>query len=314
MKKVLFIRSDRLGEFLLSLPAIKLFKLNYPQSDVYLLAQKTNIELTKDVDFIDYFLEYKENSFSGFKGVFRLAACLRKEKIDCLVAMNPKKEFHLAAKLAGIPLRVGYDRKWGWCLNKKIKDKKYLEEKHEVEYNIELVRLICGDLPALEVDLKVDGQESLDFLKEDLDISSSYLIVHPFTSNPLKKVYFEFWRSLIRRLKEKGFENIVLIGATSEKEEAKELAAELGIIDLVGTMSLRNLAAFMKYNCSAFVGLDSGPMHLASLFKIPVVSLFTTSNPKRWGPWKTKSLVFELKPKEDFSNQVTEAVNFILKQ
>lgn len=314
MQRIFIVRSDRFGEFLLSLPAIKLIKQNFPKSEIYLLAQKQNIELIEGVDFIDRFIEYKTENFSGLKGSIHLAAILRKERIDCLVVLNPKKEFHFAGYLGGVPLRVGYSRKWGWCLNKRIEDKKHLEDKHEAEYNIELASLICDNPLVAEVNLRVDTRGSLDFLKEYLDISSSYLVVHPFSSNSLKKVYLKFWRSLISQLKEKGFENIVLIGEAGEKEEAEKLTAELGVIDLVGVLSLRNLAAFMQHNCLAFVGLDSGPMHLASLLKVPVVSLFTASNPKRWGPWQTNCLIFELKSEADSLTKVAEAINFILKQ
>jgi ADP-heptose:LPS heptosyltransferase len=127
IKNFLFIRSDRLGEFLLSLPAIKLVRINYPQSKIYLLARKENIKLIKDIYFIDYFLEYKEDIFESYKGAFELSnSILKKENIDCVISLNPKKAFHFASFLAKVPLRVGYDRKWGFCLNRKIKDKKYL--------------------------------------------------------------------------------------------------------------------------------------------------------------------------------------------
>ena len=310
IQRIFIVRSDRFGEFLLSLPAIKLIKTQFPESTVYLFAQGSNIELIRGIEFVDRFIEYREDNFSGFKGVFRLAAILRKERIDCLLALNPKKEFHLAAYLAGVPLRVGYGRKWGWCLNRKIKDKKHLADKHEAEYNIELTSLICQDSFIPEIDLPVDKKSSL----EALNISGSYLLLHPFTSDRSKKIDISFWQALVKKLKEKDFKDIALIGSKLEDIEAWKLAQELGVANFVGKLSLRNLAAVMKYNCQAFIGLDSGPMQLASLLKVPVVALFKASNPKRWGPRQTNCLIFELKSEQDFSNQVAEAVNFILKQ
>ncbi len=307
MNKIALIRSDRFGEFLLSLPAIKLVRENFPNSTIYLLAQESNIELIKGVDFIDRFIELKEDCFRGLKGSFRLAAILNKEKIDCLVVLNPKKEFHFASCLSRVPLRVGYDRKWGWCLNKKIKDKKYLEDKHEVDYNLELVSLICKNSVAPEVNLKVDQKSSLEFL----NISGSYLLLHPFTSNPLKAIADEFWQVLVKKLKEKGFSSIALIGSKAEEPKAKTLAKQLGVADFSGKLNLRNLAAFLKHNCRALVGLDSGPLHLASLLKVPVAGLFTVSNPKRWGPYKTSCLVLQGKSLTDFTNQVDKIVNFV---
>ena len=310
MQKILITRSDRLGEFLLSLPAIKLIKEQFPESTVYLLAQPENIELIRRVRFIDKFIDYKTESFSGFKGSLRLAAILKQEKINCFIALNPRKEFHLAAYLAGVPLRVGYARKWGWCLNKKIKDKKHLANKHEAEYNLELARLICKDSSLGEVELKVDE-------KNALNISGSYILLHPFTSHPGKKIDFAFWQQLVKGLKQKKVTDIALIGSKFEAPEAARLAKQWEVADFTGKLSLSHLAALMRYNCKAFIGLDSGPMHLASLLKIPVVGLFTISNPKRWGPYKTKSLIIDSRdtkfcvPTQYFIDQIDKITDFL---
>ena len=313
MKKILIIRSDRFGEFLLSLPAIKLVKDNFPQSSVSVMAKDSNIELVRGIDFIDKFIVYDKNFSKN----------LKKENFDCVLILNPKKEFHLAAFLAGIPLRVGYDRKWGWCLNRKIKDLKHLEQKHEVEYNIELVNSIvsrgakfCAPTYIPDVDLPFDSKESLDFLKDKIDLSKQYIVMHPFTSNPSKKVDRQFWHNLSGKCR--GMINhaptpLVLLGSDEEKEDAEGLAREIGAINLAGNLTLRNLATFLKYNCRSFVGLDSGPLHLASLLKIPVVGLYNQSNPRRWAPYRTKSLVLQGKVSDDFINQIDKIIDFILR-
>jgi ADP-heptose:LPS heptosyltransferase len=307
MYKILFVRSDRLGEFLLSLYAIKLTKLNYPQSKIYLLAQKFNIELIRDIDFIDYFLEYKNDRFCGYRGAFRLAKLLKKEKFDCIVILNPKKEFHLACFLANIPLRVGYGRKWGFCLNRKIEDKKFLEEKHEVEYNIDLVSLICKKVTIPEVNLPVDGKEILFFIKDELDLDEKFFVIHPFSSNSKKKMDNGFWLELIKKIKDNFKREVVLIGAQQEKEESLEFERKAKIKNLTGRLTLKNLATFLKHNCFCLLGLDSAPLHLASILKVPVVGFFKITSPKRWGPYKTHSLIIE----NDFFSKLGEIISFL---
>lgn len=309
-KRIFIIRSDRLGEFLLSLPAIKLIKLNFPDSRVYLLAQKNNIELIKGVDFIDTYIDYEDNRFKGYRGAYRLSVLLRREKIDCCIALNPKKEFHLAALLALVKLRVGYDRKFGFCLNRKIKDEKYQGMKHEVEYNLDLMKLVCKDIYAPAVDLAVDGRETLKNIGSDLDMAKKYVVIHPFTSNPSKKIEEDFWISLAARLKNSCAKNMVIIGSKDETDESARLAEKLKIKNLTGKFSLRNLAAFLKYNCDVFIGLDSGPMHLASILGIPVVGLFTISNSKRWGAFNTQSLILENKSTEGLKQKIGDIIKF----
>ncbi len=244
LERIFFIRSDRLGEFILSLPAIKLIKENYPTSKIFLLAKKDNINLVKRSGFIDYFFEYKEDFFKGLKGSFRLANILKKEKIDCVISLNPKKEFHFASFLGGVSIRVGYDRKWGFCLNKKISDKKYLENKHEIEYNIDLVQLICKRVFIPQVELPIDKKESLNFLKKEIDLEKDYIVLYPFTSSIFKKIERSFWINLINHIRREIRKDIVLIGHEEEVGESRILEEKSNVINPVGSLSIKNLAAF----------------------------------------------------------------------
>lgn len=313
INKALFVRTDRLGEFLLSLYSIKKFKQEYPDTEVYLLASKNNIELVRNVDFIDYFLEYDHDCFSGIIGGFRLAKLLKKEKIDCIVVMNPNKVVHIASFLAQLPLRVGYNRKAAVCLNRKIEDLKSKAVKHEVEYNLDLVGLLCSDKKVPRIDLVVDEHISLEAIKNEIDISKKYCVIHPFSSYPKKKVDEGFWFDFVDKMRKSGNDNIVMIGSNQERQESLELADKLKINNLVGKLSLRQLATFLKYNCSAFVGLDSGPMHLASILNIPVVGLFKVFSPTRWGPFTKNSLVVSASEDDAFLEQCGRIINFISK-
>lgn len=308
MEKILCIRSDRFGEFLLTLPAIKLIKINYPQSQIFLLAQKENIELIKEVDFIDDYLIYEEKKYKGFFGALKLAKVFRRYNFKKAIIFNPKKEFHLSTFLANIPLRVGYDRKWGWCLNKKIADKKFLCLKHEVEYNVELAGLICKDKFIPEITLPVELPSSLDFI--GLDKSKKFILLCPFSSNPSKMIENIFWEKLIEKIKNFNT-HIAVIGAKEEEKEGLNIATKLNIYNFAGKLSLKNLATLLKYYCSVLIGVDSGPIHLCSMLKIPTVALFKTSNSFRWGPYKNKSLVVEGKNLGDFLEKIDLISSFI---
>jgi len=307
--RIFIIRSDRWGEFLLSLPAVKMVKENFPQSTIYLLALKENIELVKDVDFIDRFIEYKEQEFKGFRGSVNLTKLLCKEKIDCLIALNPKKEFHLASFLAGVKFRVGYNRKWGFCLNYKIEDKKYLAEKHEIEYNIELVSLICVKKFIPQVRLK---GASLEILKRKipLNFNKRYIVFHPFSSDHRKMYPSALWASLIDKINSLYKEEVVIIGGEQEKQlltSATSALKGLKYIDLVGRLSLKELISFFKEMCKLLITTDSGPMHLASFLNIPTIALFGPSNVKRWSPLSAKRIIlkkqnlYEITPQEIIS-------------
>jgi ADP-heptose:LPS heptosyltransferase len=187
-----------------------------------------------------------------------------------------------------------------------------LEEKHEVEYNIDLVSLVCQNIFVPEIDIAVDEPSTLAFLGSNFSLGKKYVFLHPFTSNPYKKIEEEFWVALTDKVKSRGIENIVIIGSEEEKEESIRLEKILKVKNITGKIDVRNLAALLKHNCCLFVGLDSGPMHLASMLKIPVIGLFRISNPKRWGPFNTESLVIKGNDLDSFIEKLDDIVDFIL--
>ncbi len=68
---------------------------------------------------------------------------------------------------------------------------------------------------------------------------------------------------------------IVLVGDGSDREITRPIAAALGAraLDLAGSLPLLETAAHIA-RCAAFVGNDSGLMHLAEAVGVPVVALF----------------------------------------
>ena len=309
MEKVLFLRCDRLGEFLLNLPAIKLVRENYPQAKICLMAAQDNIALAKNLDFIDFFYDY-DKCYRGYRGALKLAEFLKKEKFDCVVALHPQKEFHLAFFLAGVKVRLGYNRKCGFCLTRTIPDEKYQALKNEVEYNIDLVKLICPKVFLPKVDLNPGLNDDISFLKDKVDLSKKYIVLHPFTSNPEKVIGDEFWRVFSCAAREKLGREIVIIGSAAEKKDALRYENLLRAKSLAGQFNLNELAVFLKRNCRFFIGLDSGPMHLAAMLDLPVCGLFKASSPKRWGPWGSRAFSVQSKTEGGFIDKIEAIIKF----
>ena len=72
-------------------------------------------------------------------------------------------------------------------------------------------------------------------------------------------------------------------GATERASAAPLLAALPGAIDLVGCLSLPEIAAVLA-RASLFVGNDSGLMHLAAAAGAPTIGLFGPTNAAEYGP------------------------------
>lgn len=302
---ILVIRTDRIGEVLLNIPAIRALKQSF-NSSLSALVNPAVKELLVNTPEIDQILTFNEEDWNkGILAKLQLLRQLRQMKFDLAVILNPAKRFHILTYLAGIPLRLGYSRKWGFLLTHKIEDKKYLGRKHEVEYNLDLVRLIGADTEDLQISIKVepgDIQFVEDLLKrhrlEDKDL---IVAIHPYSSNPAKCWPKENFAYVADELTTRFSAKVAAIGGVEERGQAFKFISQTKHppINLFGKLSLRQLAVFFQ-KCALLISNDSGPVHIAAAMGTPTLVIFGRNipgvSPKRWGPWGNGHIVLHKDP------------------
>jgi len=287
VKNILLIRNDRFGEFLLNIPAFRALKIKFPQAKIALITNPYLRDLAGCIEGIDEIISW-ENKKHSLKNVLLLVSKLRKKKFDLSVVFNPMAESHLIVFLAGIPLRVGYDRKWGFLLTHKIPDLKKLAAKHEVEYNLDLVKLIGAEAGFEQLYLALDGGT----------IKENSVIIHPWTSDTRKQWPGHKFVLLAQRLIHELNLKVIFIGGKDELAGSEELLKGFGqeVTDLTGKTNLKELAILIKQS-QLLISADSGPVHLASCVGTPVIAIFRNDLPgktaTRWGPKSKGCVVLE---------------------
>lgn len=298
-KNILVVRNDRFGEFLLNIPAFRALKETFCHSRFIAVVDPYTKELAQSIPFIDEIMEWGGHAAHSFCEKWRFIGELKKKRIDIAVMLNPCRDFNILTYLAGIPVRLGYDRKWGFLLTHRLEDKKYLGQKHEVEYNLELVSLIGAKTEDKNLSLPIDDH-AINSLCQDFHINQEdcLVAVHPWTSDPAKQWPLENFVALTQKLlKEPGIK-IVVIGGRQEQDKSKELflQSERNFMNLTGRTALNDLAALLK-RCRLLISGDSGPVHLACSVGTPVLAVFRSDIPaksaKRWGPWGKGHTVIE---------------------
>jgi heptosyltransferase-2 len=305
INNILAIRNDRFGEFLLIIPALRALKEKYPQANITLAVDAYVAELAGIVEGVNDVIIW-DNREHSYGEVFAFSRHLKGRGFDLAVIFNPSEESNQACFLAGIPMRVGYDRKWAFTLTHKIKDEKHLALKHEVEYNLDLVGLIGASTQDKSLKLNVGTSSLLGAVKE-----SHVIAIHPWTSDPVKQWPLQRFKELIKRLA--GLD-IVLIGGREELEKHRDFFEGLHeiTINLTGKTDLIQLAEVLK-DVDLLVTGDSGPMHLAAAVGTPVVALFRNDIPgktaRRWGPWGEGHEIIEKAKLEDITvDEVIRAI------
>ena len=305
IQRILVMRTDRMGDVLLNIPAIRALKQSFNSSIVALVSCDVK-ELFEDMSEIDEIILYDEQKWEkNIAERLNLFRQLRRGTFNLAVILNPTKRFHILTYLAGITWRLGYNRKYGFLLTHKIEDKKSLGEKHEVEYNLDLVRAIGADTNDRHISIE-SAKEDIQFVKgllanygvKDKDL---LIAIHPYSSNPAKCWPRERFAYVADELFKRFGAKVLIIGGIKERGLSIKLIslARHPLINLSGKLTWRQLAAVFQ-KCALLISNDSGPVHIAAACNIATVVIFGRNipgvSPRRWGPWGNAHVVLHKDP------------------
>lgn len=115
-------------------------------------------------------------------------------------------------------------------------------------------------------------------------ITSPYAALHPFASKQNRCVALGVWIELSRQLSVRGLSTL-WIGSGAELDELRLAANKVWwhFVDRDSDGTLADTAAALSA-AALFVGHDSGPLHIAGAFGVPVVGIFAPGEPLRTFP------------------------------
>ncbi len=299
VKKILVTRTDRIGDVILSTPVFQALKETFPAVKIYALVLPATSEILEGNPYIDKVLIYdKRGKHKSFFKTLAFARSLRKEKIDIALHLHPTNRIHILSFVAGIPIRIGYKKKYHFLLTHSIEERKWEGKKHESLYNFDLLDFLHV-IPPKEMKpffiVKEKDEKALDSILQEEKISlSSYIVLFPGASCPSKMWPIDHFIQLADVLYRKYNMHIVLVGGSQDEEITRNIVSRVSIpiVNLAGKLSLKMLGVLLK-RARMLISNDSGPVHIAASLNTPVISIFGRSDsglsPNRWRPLGQRS-------------------------
>jgi len=300
-KRILIVRTDRIGDVLLSTPVIKTLRDTYPCAYIAVMVSPYAKDIVDGNPYLDQVIIYdKDGKHRSWARSIKFAARLKKKRFDLAVILHPTNRAHLVSFFAAIPRRIGYDRKFGFLLTDKIPHTKQFGEKHELEYSLDLIRYL-GIEPkekSLFMPIRPESEKWVDelFEKEGIAKTDKLLAIHPGASCPSKIWPLVRFAQVADRLAEKYGFKVLAVAGPKDIKLAQDVLKNMQhpTVNLAGKTSVSQLASVLK-RCRLFISNDSGPVHIASSVGIPVISIFGRNqkglSPTRWGPVGKKDKV-----------------------
>ena len=300
--RILITRTDRIGDLVLTTPLFQALREKFPKAWIAALVFLEHREIVQDNPFLDEVILYdKRGSEHGLFGQFWFSQRLRSKKFDVVIHAHGTNRMHLAAWLAGIPVRIGYERRAPWALTQVYPYNKKEGKKQEVEYLFELLGSL-GVTPPKEIaaffpvtDRSVRSLESLRVFLE-IPCDRPWVVLNPSASDVTKMWPAERFAELVTRIQKDRSSVFLAIGTSQDRSLIEKLKqhTRVKVFDLSGRLSLGMLGALLKRS-ELLISNDSGPVHIATAVGTPVVSIFgryeAGLGPKRWQPLGKNSRV-----------------------
>lgn len=280
MKKILAVRDDRMGDFILTLPAIAALQEAFP-------AARLTVAVSPSVYPLAVRVLPGKNVFSHNGAFSQFYSFLKNEGFDLAVFFRPRLGTALAAFLAGVPKRLGTGyRGYSFLYNLKHYEHRHRAEKQEAEYSLSLLKPLGIEKSLLFDTLSIDADEIDGVWKKfGLDLSKNWVALHPGSGGSSPNWPKQNYIGLAKKLAEAGF-SVLWTGSMSELQGINGPG-----VTLDGKTEVWDLACLYS-RCQLVIAPSTGPLHLASLVGTPVVGIYSpvrVNSPRRWGPLGPKS-------------------------
>ena len=225
----------------------------------------------------------RDSDHAGWRGLFRLAALLRQGGYQRVWILHGSARYALAARLAGIPERIGYGVGWQMALlNGPVRLPPELRHAHPIQRADALLDLL--DIPRTEPEPRLPVAPIADqtVMERFTAWPLPWIALGVGSSEPWKQWGAARFAELALALHQRQAGSLFIIGGPAERALADELlmqvrAAGGQAADAVA-LPLEQTAALLA-RCCACLGNDTGVLNMAAALQTPALGLFGGSPP-----------------------------------
>ena len=297
--RILVRAPNWIGDAVMCEPALRGLRALFPNAEITVLAKPAIAELFIAYPGIDRRLVYDDRGIhAGLSGKWTLAGLLRRHRFDLAVLFQNAFEAALITWLAGIRRRYGYvtDGR-AFLLTDPVARPDRATLVHQVHYYWDLLKPLgvtgSPSVPALAV--SDDETRAMDERLGDLGVGPDDLIVgvnpgstYGSAKRWLPERYAEAALRVCRQIEQQQRRpvSVVVLGAKGEEALGHSVADRLTVRSAVlsGRTNIRELMAATK-RCTILLTNDTGPMHMAAAFAVPVVAVFGPTDWRTTAPY-----------------------------
>ncbi len=299
-KNILIVKLSAIGDVIHTLPVAHALRKSYPDAKISWIVGNKAYKLLENNPVLDEVIlfpraewkeSFKQNKLKTVNKVFNFIKNLREEDFDLAIDLQGLFKSGIVSYLSGADKRIGYsDAREGSTMFYNHRIDPVEEDIAVVDKYLNLVKAIGVDIEEVGFDFKFSSleEEKVANILKDLKIDNNKKLVaiNPFTSWSSKNWLKERYALLADKLIQELNCEVIFTGGPGDRVGIEEIQAKMKEIsyNLGGRTNLKELAKLYS-RIDAFIGGDTGPMHLAAALGTSVVAIMGPTPAKTHGPY-----------------------------
>jgi ADP-heptose:LPS heptosyltransferase len=302
-KRILIVRTDRVGDVIMITPIIREIRKTYPDCFLATLTNRNSSEILLNNPYLDKIIIDNLEKESFWVTVKEL----RKYKFTDGLLVLPTERAAYQMFFAGIKNRVGVGRKIYEVITlmKSVSRNKYIPLRHEADYCMDMARKIGVKSNNLSPEIFLTEDEIKDgkeFLKENGVYTEDFkILIHTGSGNSSpnwsEERYLELINKLLINFGTKKFKIILTAHEMSKDFINKINSLDRRIINIEEKInSLRDLIKIIN-SIDLIIVSSTGPAHIAAALKKNAIVLYChrpMNCSKIWGSLHDKAIDIEV--------------------
>ena len=299
---ILVIKISAVGDVILVTAALKAVREKFPQARIVCLVGEESRAILQRCPFVDELIVIDaRNRHQRLWRVFKCGRKLARNKFDKVIDFQNNRLSHSLAFCSFARERYGYDRKWGFLLNRPVP----LPEHHlpPVPHQFQVLKLL--DISCSPEELRLELWPSEKDYKRIQDLFESEWLgslhnvvgIHLAASLRWKTKNWPL-EHVVRLCDLLAAQNIrvVITGVDKDFETGLELMrlTKSKPANFIGKTNIMEMAALIS-RCRVFISPDSAPMHIAAAMGTPFIAFFGPTAAFRHLPPSERYVVFQKK-------------------
>ena len=266
MDRVLIVSTNWVGDAVMSMPAVQLFREENPDVEITLLAKPGVMNLWKMHPAI--------NEFQTLGKLIPTIEKIREDHFDCAYILPNSFRSAFIPFMARISKVVGARGDWRRAMLTNIIR---LGDGHQ-QFEAMNILGVQGEPPAPQLNVP-------EKIFKGLEKGRVVTLLPGAARGPSKRWPPERFVELAKKLIAEHDVTVVLSGGPDDAASCVKMATAIGpeALNFSGKTTIPEWAALLKRS-DCVVANDSGGMHLAAAVGTPVVGIFGVTDPKKTGP------------------------------